>query len=118
MDREDLKRVAPQWLQITEDVRADPEVWRKCGHAGSVGVICGVDDGDRVTTAPTPAVPLIINAVQAWRFSGDGVSVKGDRPWISEMYGYVYAAANNSLWHTWDKTVMKYPTYTTMGEPR
>ena len=32
------------------------------------------------------------------------------------MYGYVFAAANNSLWHTWDITVMKYPTFTTMGE--
>ena len=36
VDREDLKRVAPQWLQITEDVRADPEVWRECGQRESV----------------------------------------------------------------------------------
>lgn len=77
IDRDDLKRVTPQWLSITKAVRADPEAYRLCG---------------------------------------DSSVKKGERPWISEMYGYVFAAANNSVWHNWDTTVMRYPGYATEGE--
>jgi hypothetical protein len=37
--------------------------------------------------------------VQAWRLSGDQYVEKGGKPWISEMYGYVYAAAKMDVWH-------------------
>ena len=76
MHKDDLARVAPLWLQFSEDVREDPE---------------------------------------AWRLSGDQYVEKGGKPWISEMYGYSFACAKSNVWHTWDETVMHYPTYTPSG---
>eukprot|EP00197_Chlamydomonas_leiostraca_P011661 CAMPEP_0202878240 /NCGR_PEP_ID=MMETSP1391-20130828/31891_1 /ASSEMBLY_ACC=CAM_ASM_000867 /TAXON_ID=1034604 /ORGANISM="Chlamydomonas leiostraca, Strain SAG 11-49" /LENGTH=283 /DNA_ID=CAMNT_0049560401 /DNA_START=177 /DNA_END=1025 /DNA_ORIENTATION=- len=74
--RDDLSKVAPQWLKVTEDVREDPE---------------------------------------AWRLSGDQYVEKGGRPWISEMYGYVFAAAKSNVWHKWNLHTMHYPTYPPSG---
>ncbi|GIL46676.1 hypothetical protein Vafri_3606 [Volvox africanus] len=52
---------------------------------------------------------------QAYRLSGDVYAVNpGDRPWISEMYGYAFGAANHDVWHKWDTFSMIYPGY----EPR
>eukprot|EP01026_Neomeris_dumetosa_P046542 TRINITY_DN39642_c1_g1_i4.p1 TRINITY_DN39642_c1_g1~~TRINITY_DN39642_c1_g1_i4.p1 ORF type:complete len:400 (-),score=44.28 TRINITY_DN39642_c1_g1_i4:273-1445(-) len=42
----------------------------------------------------------------------------GDKPWISEMYGYVFAAANNDIWHKPDRTSMLYPEYQPSEPPR
>ena len=37
---------------------------------------------------------------QAWRLSGDAYAVHpGDKPWISEMYGYSFGAAKADVWH-------------------
>ncbi len=33
----------------------------------------------------------------------------GDKPWISEMYGYAFGAATADVWHRWDDTSMMYP---------
>lgn len=54
--------------------------------------------------------------LQAWRLSGDQYVEKGGKPWISEMYGYVYAAAKHDVWHKWDLTTMHYPTYQPAGD--
>jgi NET1-associated nuclear protein 1 (U3 small nucleolar RNA-associated protein 17) len=37
---------------------------------------------------------------QAWNLTGDG-SIKefGGKTWISEMYGYSFAAASAGVWH-------------------
>ncbi|KAG2439207.1 hypothetical protein HXX76_004570 [Chlamydomonas incerta] len=52
---------------------------------------------------------------QAYRLSGDVYAIHpGDRPWISEMYGYAFGAANHNVWHKWDTFSMIYPGY----EPR
>ncbi|KAL6753820.1 peptidyl serine alpha-galactosyltransferase [Haematococcus lacustris] len=77
--REDLSKMAPQWLKITEDVREDKD---------------------------------------AWRLSGDQYVEKGGKPWISEMYGYVYGAAKMDVWHRWDMHAMHYPTYQASGIPK
>jgi hypothetical protein len=78
--REDLRAVAPLWLQYARAVRRDPE---------------------------------------AWRLAGDFYATKrGDRPWISEMYGYSFAAAKLGLRHCWDEESMIYPGYTPAGVPR
>jgi hypothetical protein len=61
MQTDQLRKVAPLWLQYTEDVRADPD---------------------------------------AWKLSGDAYATKpGDKPWISEMYGYSFACAKADVWH-------------------
>eukprot|EP00955_Chlamydomonas_euryale_P051399 354861-Chlamydomonas_euryale.AAC.8 len=49
--------------------------------------------------------------LQSWHLSGDAYVEKGGKPWISEMYGYAFACARAGVWHTWDSTVMHYPTY-------
>jgi hypothetical protein len=62
---------------------------------------------------PTPS-PL---PAQAWHLSGDYYSrKKGDKPWISEMYGYVFGAAKLGIRHRWDEQSMIYPGYRPTGE--
>jgi hypothetical protein len=61
MQTDQLRKVAPLWLQYTEDVRADPDAWKL--------------SGDQYATKP------------------------GDKPWISEMYGYSFACAKADVWH-------------------
>lgn len=53
---------------------------------------------------------------QAWHLSGDLYSKKpGEKPWISEMYGYVFGAAKLNIWHKWDEASMIYPGYMPTG---
>jgi len=59
--------------------------------------------------------PPLLFQVQAWRFAGDSYATKpGDKPWISEMYGYSFGAAKAGVWHVADDSSMIYPGY----EPR
>jgi hypothetical protein len=54
----------------------------------------------------------------AWELSGDAYSKKpGDKPWISEMYGYSFACATADVWHTCPKGMMLYPGYEVTEEP-
>ncbi|WIA09314.1 hypothetical protein OEZ85_008721 [Tetradesmus obliquus] len=56
---------------------------------------------------------------EAWRLTGDVYSKKpGDKPWISEMYGYSFGAAKAGLWHKYDEESMLYPSYMPNGVPR
>lgn len=43
---------------------------------------------------------------------------KGDKPWISEMYGYIFAAAQHGMWHRVDRVSMLYPGYVSRTPPR
>ena len=53
---------------------------------------------------------------QAWRLTGDVYSKKpGDKPWISEMYGYSFGAAKAGVWHKYDEESMLYPGYMPSG---
>eukprot|EP00775_Hariotina_reticulata_P010387 gene10387-10545_t len=55
----------------------------------------------------------------AWRLTGDVYSTKpGDKPWISEMYGYSFGAAKRNVWHHYDEESMLYPGYMPIGVPR
>lgn len=62
-------------------------------------------------------LPLVIAEVcflwlQAWNTTGDSYSIHpGDKPWISEMYGYSYACAAADVWHKVDFSAMLYPAY-------
>ncbi|CAD7695974.1 unnamed protein product [Ostreobium quekettii] len=47
----------------------------------------------------------------AWNLTGDSYVEPGDRPWISEMYGYAYAAAHVGVWHKLNPGVQAYPSY-------
>ncbi len=53
---------------------------------------------------------------QAWRLSGDQYAIHpGDKPWISEMYGYSYGAAKADVWHIAAHGAMEYPEYELAG---
>lgn len=54
----------------------------------------------------------------AWELTGDQYSThKGDKPWISEMYGYSYAASKADVWHTVHHSAMIYPAYEAKEQP-
>mmetsp|Transcript_7473 Transcript_7473/g.18044 ORF Transcript_7473/g.18044 Transcript_7473/m.18044 type:complete len:904 (+) Transcript_7473:124-2835(+) len=56
---------------------------------------------------------------EAWRLTGDVYSThRGDKPWISEMYGYAFGAAKSNVWHKWDTISMIYPSYNPSGIPK
>ena len=56
--------------------------------------------------------------LQAWNTTGDSYAVNpGDKPWISEMYGYSYACAAADVWHKVDFSAMLYPAYFTTSKP-
>eukprot|EP00195_Chlamydomonas_chlamydogama_P017790 CAMPEP_0202892052 /NCGR_PEP_ID=MMETSP1392-20130828/1901_1 /ASSEMBLY_ACC=CAM_ASM_000868 /TAXON_ID=225041 /ORGANISM="Chlamydomonas chlamydogama, Strain SAG 11-48b" /LENGTH=613 /DNA_ID=CAMNT_0049575927 /DNA_START=352 /DNA_END=2193 /DNA_ORIENTATION=- len=55
----------------------------------------------------------------AYKYSGDVYAIHpGDKPWISEMYGYAYGAAKADVWHKWDTYSMIYPEYEPHGIPK
>ena len=57
------------------------------------------------------------SSLQAWNTTGDSYSVNpGDKPWISEMYGYSYACAAADVWHKVDFSAMLYPAYFTASK--
>jgi len=59
------------------------------------------------------------NDTEAYRLSGDVYAIHpGDKPWISEMYGYAFGAAKSNVWHHWDSTSMIYPQYEPHGIPK
>lgn len=48
----------------------------------------------------------------AWKLTGDQYSkTPGDKPWISEMYGYSFACAKADVWHKTPEGMMLYPGY-------
>lgn len=54
--------------------------------------------------------------MQAWNLTGDVYSTHpGDKPWISEMYGYSFGAAKANVWHRYHTTAMIYPGYLPIG---
>ena len=55
---------------------------------------------------------VVARCAQAWRLSGDSYSIHpGDKPWISEMYGYIFAAAKHNMWHQVMRNSLLYPGY-------
>ena len=54
--------------------------------------------------------------MQAWKLTGDAYSKNpGDKPWISEMYGYSFACSKSDVWHHTPQGMMLYPGYPTSG---
>ena len=54
--------------------------------------------------------------MQAWNLTGDAFTPNpGDKPWISEMYGYSFGCSSNNVWHRTDESAMLYPGYMPYG---
>ena len=55
--------------------------------------------------------------MQAWTLSGDSYTPNpGDKPWISEMYGFSYGCAKADIWHEFMDGSMIYPGDYVIGE--
>lgn len=55
----------------------------------------------------------------AWNLTGDDFAKKpGDKPWISEMYGYSFGCAKADVWHITHGEHMLYPGYTVTDPPK
>ncbi|CAK0787343.1 hypothetical protein CVIRNUC_010562 [Coccomyxa viridis] len=80
MMKEDMKRVAPLWLNFSKKVRHDPDAWNLTGDAFTKG--------------------------------------PGEKPWISEMYGYSFGTAAADVWHKVNFEAMLYPGYSTYVPPK
>lgn len=78
--RDDLKRIAPLWLKYCGRVRLEPE--RYWSINGSIP-----------RNIPT----------------GDAYVKFGKAPWISEMYGYAFGAAEAGVEHVITHGIVKYP---------
>jgi NET1-associated nuclear protein 1 (U3 small nucleolar RNA-associated protein 17) len=58
------------------------------------------DDLARVAPAWHAFSRAVRNDPDAWNLTGDGsITTPGGRTWISEMYGYLFAAADAGVWH-------------------
>lgn len=93
-----------------------PAAWWKaagaCAVEGTPIPTCNAQGAGIPSLARHP-LPL---ACQAWHLSGDFYSkTPGERPWISEMYGYVFGAATVNISHKWDEISMIYPGYMPQG---
>ena len=53
----------------------------------------------------------------AWNLTGDPTVQKGGKTWISEMYGYAFAAAKVGIRHKIETTVEYYPGYAVKDIP-
>ena len=104
-----------------------PDVSRKEDHYGGpkgrradeAGAFYLLRTRDLVKIAPlwlsyTEAVREDPNA---WNLTGDTKLKKGQKAWISEMYGYVFAAAKAGIQHKIEPTVQYYPGYTVKDIP-
>lgn len=77
------------------------------------------DDLQRVAPLWLSTTEEVREDPEAWRLAGDQyVKGPGDKPWISEMYGYAFAAAKSNVWHRWDLVTMTYPKYLLRGIPK
>lgn len=55
----------------------------------------------------------------AWELTGDAYSTHpGDKPWISEMYGYSFACSKSNVWHICHRSAMLYPGYEVLEPPK
>ena len=78
--RDDLKRIAPLWLKYCGRVRLEPERYWS-----------------------------INNSIPANIPTGDAYVKFGKAPWISEMYGYAFGAAEAGVDHVITHGVVRYP---------
>ena len=79
------------------------------------GMVCGLGYDLYATVAMSaPDSPVL--ACQAWNLTGDAFTTHpGEKPWISEMYGYSYGCSSADVWHKTDQSGMLYPGYTPAG---
>ena len=123
---EDIRKIAHRWLYYCEQMRLNPQkYWRVEGKDGKGGIGFGGADHDIPTLAltlppnlnpnpipypePEPITPYPCPGTDHDILTGDAYVGKGSAPWISEMYGYVFSAAEAKLRHILTEGVVVYP---------
>ncbi|GBF90906.1 hypothetical protein Rsub_03761 [Raphidocelis subcapitata] len=116
VDNDLAERHIPE-VPRAEDARAGPR-GRRADRVGGFYFIRR-DDLARVAPLWLKYAQDVRGDPEAWHLSGDFYAAKpGDRPWISEMYGYAFGAAKAGLSHQSDEESMIYPGYVPQGVPR
>ncbi|KAI8102669.1 hypothetical protein M9434_005468 [Picochlorum sp. BPE23] len=99
-----------------EDSLAGP-IGRKSDDAGGF-TLMSTQDLRRVAPMWLKFTEDVRADPEAWHLTGDAYSKKpGDKPWISEMYGYSFACAKANVWHKTPQSLMLYPGYATSEPP-
>jgi len=93
---DDIRQIAPRWLHYCEQMRLNPQLYWKMMDPNTGRP--GGTDHDIVT--------------------GDAYVGHGQAPWISEMYGYVFAASEAKLKHILTHGVVVYPDEIGAGQPQ
>ncbi|KAK9864376.1 hypothetical protein WJX84_004323, partial [Apatococcus fuscideae] len=105
------------WVAPRNDTYAGPE-----GRRGDmVGGFCLMykDDMKRVAPLWLKYSRAVRHDPDAWNLTGDAFTKgPGDKPWISEMYGYSYGTAAADVWHKVIQSAHMYPSYFTTEAPR
>ena len=98
---EDLKQIAPRWLHYCEVMRSNPQrYWDMNGSKAQWH-------------------PLARRAVGTKNYipTGDAYVQFGEPPWISEMYGYIFAAAEQGIETKLLNGLVEYTDYTDAARP-
>ena len=98
---EDLKQIAPRWLHYCEAMRSNPQrYWDMNGSKAQWH-------------------PLARRAVGTKNYipTGDAYVQFGEAPWISEMYGYIFAAAEQGIDTKLLNGLVEYTDYTSAARP-
>ncbi|EIE24386.1 hypothetical protein COCSUDRAFT_40799 [Coccomyxa subellipsoidea C-169] len=105
------------YVEPRNDTLAGPE-----GRRGDqVGGFCIMHKEDLKRVAPLwlKFSKAVRHDPDAWNLTGDAFTHNpGDKPWISEMYGYSFGTASANVWHHVDYEAMLYPGYTTYVPPK
>ena len=83
---DDLRKIAPRWLHWCREMRLNPQrYWSLRDPAtGTLSIANDID-------------------------TGDSYANRGESPWISEMYGYMMAAAEAGVRHVLTRGLVVYP---------
>ena len=89
---DDLKAIAPRWLHYTEQMRTRPEMYWDMNHSAQRLWHPSARDAVRGETFDRGG-----GTRAAYIKTGDDYVGFGEAPWISEMYGYVFAASEAGI---------------------
>ncbi|KAK9863378.1 hypothetical protein WJX84_005251 [Apatococcus fuscideae] len=105
------------WVPPRNDTYAGP-----VGRRGDmVGGFCLMYKEDMKRVAPLwlKYSRAVRHDPDAWNLTGDAFTKNpGDKPWISEMYGYSYGTAAADVWHKVIQSAHMYPGYFTTETPK
>ena len=126
MHIDDLRKVVPLWINFTVQIRKNPQRYWQIDGVGEdfpTGAPCAPLFTTIVLARPLPCDADIIERAcneptpETACTSGDQNVVRGHAPYISDMYGYAFAAAEVGLRHSIRQDVLLTPGNPPLHEP-